>query len=1221
MSGNLRAPAKAAATPQLPSNKRKATLGDAKVQSMLAVTECCNDLSTARDVLYDVHDVLLNYNASKSTRKATANNLMKVLQYLDKAITSLKEHSNKLSPMAHLLYAIGRQNKAQKMETLNSHRNLTPMQHITSSIVNGRMPATSPKASKPRAAKMSNKPSKAFHLPPPKNGRSYERKEFLELVEQLPENKSGPGGRSEFIDEVLKSNLVPVKRSAIYSAIKKLKDHVANGGTLETFENLPWHSGRGAQPKLTDEHVEEIAAEINNKPGSTLTKPDLLNKIMQKEVERQKREGNVVLQCETKVPSRTTVSRYFACLSLQIGTSLVASAVSKTPTRFTAELSIRSSLSFAAVVAATHLMVTEEEKPDVHRYLSTAASESEKFMIKTVSQASKNCAVTPVRSCYLASIDETGEYIFKGTSDAAKGQKLIITSTDTLESRSVRSSYIAASKKSEMGMRIKLAICMTAGGSLAPVLVSITGLNERELSKDSCPSGFLYMEVNDLCVGGGGINPNSMGQPGYVCFIQNEGNKGTDKSKFELYRDKILLPFVERLRARNGDSVGKDAPTFVTWCDGDLAQLATTVDETTLARYEEVNIVANKQSAARSATEQAADLSPIFKILHDLQKGTTATDKAIGTNAYKDHVRMMLDIAKAQANLRLPTNKTDALLDYLACLPQMLTKAVSVNSLQKGFRENGMLSNRCSSKTPYAFPCFDSMLSTCRKVIPTKARDLCKEHFPTLVAAALEHGHVPEDIYDKLEFPMDQDVEGNPIPKNQGISQEHRQRAKCLTHRNQVKLREKRLESAMAAMNIRHAEKVQAFQNLVQMHDECVTELKKLAPEVEEASQLELVHFSHHKIQVKHLKGYIHARSWETVEKPKNHQWKNKGNLQQAQAGIDCLILQAHKLRSASLKLKDVPAAAVKPAPPPPRHESATIITSSGLNPFDWGAHHKPASELLSNESWRNLVTSAWRRDAENINHSTHQTTLDLANKLQSILLSRLQKHVKAKIEEEKLSSDVWSHWCLHLTASKLGNMAAIMVLLCQVVEDLDCNLDGKCLLVNNLRFRRVTPETTEDGVYLYYNRDNSTWIRAGMVALRDFNKRGMEHKKGSQLKTPESKKSNFYTSYPSKCSVHKVEKREGLFENLEHRVALGYDLRHSEERLVSIFELDEAAKNNISKGLNFSVRGSTDPPSVEKKQRRAIHYLCEMAYGLCLADKDNVSRSPGWEQALKVYG
>jgi hypothetical protein len=198
--------------------------------------------------------------------------------------------------------------------------------------------------------------------------------------------------------------------------------------------------------------------------------------------------------------------------------------------------------------------------------------------------------------------------------------------------------------------------------------------------------------------------------------------------------------------------------------------------------------------------------------------------------------------------------------------------------------------------------------------------------------------------------------------------------------------------------------------------------------------------------------------------------------------------------------------------------------------------------------------------------------------------------------------------------------MAAIMVLLCQVVEDLGCNLDGKCLLVNNLRFRKVTTRTAEDGVYLYYNKDNSTWVRAGMVALRDFNKRGVEHRNGSLLKNPENKKSNFYTSYPSQSSKHTVEMREGYFESLEHRVALGYDLRHSEERLVSIFELNDADNNKIENGLNFSVEGS-DPPSLEKKQRRAIHYLCEMAYGLCLAEKDNVSRSPGWEQALKVYG
>jgi hypothetical protein len=127
--------------------------------------------------------------------------------------------------------------------------------------------------------------------------------------------------------------------------------------------------------------------------------------------------------------------------------------------------------------------------------------------------------------------------------------------------------------------------------------------------------------------------------------------------------------------------------------------------------------------------------------------------------------------------------------------------------------------------------------------------------------------------------------------------------------------------------------------------------------------------------------------------------------------------------------------------------------------------------------------------------------------------------------------------------------MAAVMVLLCQVVEDLGCNLDGKYLLVNKLYFRKVTAGTAEDGVYLYYNKNSSTWVRAGMVSLRNLHKRGVEHKNGFKQLLP---------------------------------------------------------------GMS---------PTLGMKQNRAIHYMCEMAYGLSLAEKDNVFRSPDWEQALKVYG
>ena len=83
--------------------------------------------------------------------------------------------------------------------------------------------------------------------------------------------------------------------------------------------------------------------------------------------------------------------------------------------------------------------------------------------------------------------------------------------------------------------------------------------------------------------------------------------------------------------------------------------------------------------------------------------------------------------------------------------------------------------------------------------------------------------------------------------------------------------------------------------------------------------------------------------------------------------------------------------------------------------------------------------------------------------------------------------------------------------------------------------------------------------------------------------------------------------------------MALGYPIKHPVAKLVEVLQLSDHDNNNIEQ-LNFAVRnGGT--PSLAQKQRRAIYYLLEMAYGLCLAEKDNVSSNPGWEQALRFYG
>lgn len=104
----------------------------------------------------------------------------------------------------------------------------------------------------------------------------------------------------------------------------------------------------------------------------------------------------------------------------------------------------------------------------------------------------------------------------------------------------------------------------------------------------------------------------------------------TDKLRCRAHCDRVLAPFVDSQHAdvhddwQEGDPIEDDVHV-VGWCDGDLAQLATVTEETTVDVCKEKRICTNKQSAARSATEQGADLPKVFKSHHFLQKVTTMT--------------------------------------------------------------------------------------------------------------------------------------------------------------------------------------------------------------------------------------------------------------------------------------------------------------------------------------------------------------------------------------------------------------------------------------------------------------------------------------------------------------------------------------------------------------------------------------------------------------------
>ncbi len=148
------------------------------------------------------------------------------------------------------------------------------------------------------------------------------------------------------------------------------------------------------------------------------------------------------------------------------------------------------------------------------------------------------------------------------------------------------------------------------GGTCAPLFITVSDWNDREM-----PPGkdLLVLKVPGLCIGCSGVGSNA--QHGYVVFMRRGG--GVDKMRFQFYQKHVLIPYINWLRKEYAGfdiSVGSNIPdelTAVSWCDGDLSQMYSVTNEHSMLNDQKV--IANKQNAARTAVEQAADWRRFLK--------------------------------------------------------------------------------------------------------------------------------------------------------------------------------------------------------------------------------------------------------------------------------------------------------------------------------------------------------------------------------------------------------------------------------------------------------------------------------------------------------------------------------------------------------------------------------------------------------------------------------
>ncbi len=178
--------------------------------------------------------------------------------------------------------------------------------------------------------------------------------------------------------------------------------------------------------------------------------------------------------------------------------------------------------------------------------------------------------------------------------------------------------------KSMSGMRVKLTFTFMAMGNYFPLVVTVTGLTEWEMSGQD----FVHGEIPGLCIGGGGVNVDQNEQCGHLFLMRN--TEGAEKARFKYYQEKILIHRINLQWKRycnfdiaTGTSI-PDKATAVAWCNGDPSQIDAIKRSVEL--YAENKIIANKQNAACSGAEQLANLTPVFKIIKKIQHTHTVRD-------------------------------------------------------------------------------------------------------------------------------------------------------------------------------------------------------------------------------------------------------------------------------------------------------------------------------------------------------------------------------------------------------------------------------------------------------------------------------------------------------------------------------------------------------------------------------------------------------------------
>jgi hypothetical protein len=542
-------------------------------------------------------------------------------------------------------------------------------------------------------------------------------------------------------------------------------DYKEHSGILKMYNN--WKktgsTPKRGRPKLLDLNTAESLAKANIKSRSSDSNAflytDMKNSYESVKKAKAASDGLDPNGVNIKVSDKTAKAAMVAIAMGDNGMRFTKKKLlTKTASRFCSEHSVMMGYAYATTVLSTHFIEGHGPTNHIANGNMEKLSFDAKETIEMIKEAYGADDIYPVNPNLILSTDDTTLFVFEGAKDSKEDDwewKLVDT---TNGDSSVRSDFqVGEDAANSGGMRVRLTFTFTASGKSAPPFIAVSGLTPEELSPVLCPDGILTAPVRGLCKGGDDLTNTGIGWLAFMRSDQKETEEDTEKAnlsiankKFMHYNDDVLLPFIKSIREKLGEKtgwkVGQPVPEWLTacsWFDGDIGQLQTMLFEAREALDDAERIIRNKHSAAATGTQQPCDLSPVFRLLKQLQLKSTAKDY-VDVGLIDDiHNLFAVQLRKDGLNLGGNPRKKKALIDFLLCLPEMLESVLKKKNIKKAFVESGMI----DKETGY-FPVFDKLIGTCKRWvsaskdigIPLTAKQHCKDQFSTLMKIQMREG-------------------------------------------------------------------------------------------------------------------------------------------------------------------------------------------------------------------------------------------------------------------------------------------------------------------------------------------------------------------------------------------------------------------------------------------------------------------------------------------------